>query len=112
MIANRLIKKGKFTHTKNWREIQTEWNANADPLDDFATRWVKDSSHHRSKRDVYLHYKEYCFEKGEVPLGMGQFGKLFAEYFEESKNDNTRIWCNIELIEPPKNTKLEKYALT
>ena len=104
MIANGLIKKGKFTHSKNWREIQREWNANADPLDDFATNYIVDSENHKTKRETYLFYKEYCFEKGEIPLGLGQFGKLFAEYYDDDKVERARVWLNIDFVEPKDTT--------
>jgi len=106
-IANKLNKIGKFTHTKDWKTIQKEWNENADPLDDFATNYILDSDGDKTKRETYLFYKEYCFEKGENPLGMGQFGKQFAEYFEEDRNNQTRVWKNIDFKKPKQTTLKE-----
>ena len=40
------------------------------------------------------------FEKGEIPLGMGQFSKAFSEYYEESKSGSVRIWDNIDFRQP------------
>ena len=40
------------------------------------------------------------FDKGEIPLGMGQFSKAFSEYYEDSKNNNERIWLNIDFKLP------------
>lgn len=109
MIANRLNKTGKFTHTKDWKTIQREWNENADPIDDFATHHIIESDDHRSKRETYQFYKKYCFEKSEIPLGMGQFGKQFSEYFEEDRirhgNHVDRVWLNID-FKIPTQTKL------
>lgn len=109
LIANRLNKTGKFTHTKDWKTIQREWNENADPIDDFATHHIIESDDHRSKRETYQFYKKYCFEKSEIPLGMGQFGKQFSEYFEEDRirhgNHVDRVWLNID-FKIPTQTKL------
>lgn len=110
-IAKRLNQIGKFTYSKDWKTIQKEWNQNADPLDDFATNYIIDSEGHKTKRETYLFHKEYCFEKGETPLGMGQFGKLFAEYFDDDKQRidgaNQRCWLNIDFKRPKQITLKE-----
>ena len=40
------------------------------------------------------------FEKGEIPLGMGLFSKVFSEYYKESKSGSVRIWENIDFRLP------------
>lgn len=102
-IANKLNSIGKFTYSKNWKVNQKEWNENADPVDDFATNYIIDSELNRSKRDTYQFYKEYCFEKGESPLGLSQFGKVFSEYYEDFRNENERYWLNIDFKRPKQN---------
>ena len=99
-IANKLNQTGKFTHTKDWKEVQKEWNENADPLDDFATNYIIDSEGDKSKRDTYHWYKEVCYLKGESPLGMGKFAKVFREYYEEDRDGKTRTWLNIDFKKP------------
>ena len=99
IIANRLNKDGKFTHSKDWKEIQKEWNENADPIDDFASNYIVDSETHKSKRATYHFYKQIMIEKGQIPKGIGQFGKAFAEYYEEDRIEiegrTQRAWLNI-----------------
>ena len=106
-ISRELLKNNKFTHSKNWKDIQKEWNSNADPLDDFVDNYIIDSDRYPSKRETYQFYKKIMFYKNEVPLGMGKFGKLFAEYFEDSKSNGTRTWCNIDFKEPKQETLSE-----
>lgn len=112
LLARRLNRKGKFTHSKVWKTIQTEWNQNADPLDDFATNYIIESVNNKTKRETYHFYKRYCYGKGEIPLGIGQFGKKFAEYYEEDKvrdgNRTERVWLNIDFKEP-KDTTLNDF---
>ena len=108
VIANRLNKYGKFTYSKNWREIQKEWNENADPIDDFATNYIVDSEKHKSKRETYHYYKKVMIEKGQIPKGIGQFGKAFAEYYEEDRIEiegrTQRAWLNIDFKIPKQET--------
>jgi len=103
-LANRLHRVGKFSHTVDWKIIQREWNENADPLDGFATNYIFDSENSKTKRETYQFYKEIMFEKGETPLGMGQFSKAFAEYYEEDRDSNARIWLNIDFKRPVQTT--------
>lgn len=103
-IANRLNKEGRFTHTKDWKTIQREWNANADPIDDFVTNYIKDSETNRTKRETYNFYKEIMLSKGETPLGIGQFSKAFEEYYDQDRNNEgnrtERVWLNIDFRKP------------
>jgi hypothetical protein len=39
---------------------------------------------------------------------MGQFGKAFAEYYDEGKNDGSRIWLNLD-FKVPLQMSLEAY---
>ena len=111
-LANKLNKDRKFTHTKGWRIIQKEWNENADPIDDFDTNYIIDSEQDQSKRDTYIFYKEICHEKGETPLGMGQFSKAFAEYrdefVEKREGKTTRVWLGID-FKRPIQTEMKEY---
>jgi|APSaa5957512535_1039671.scaffolds.fasta_scaffold04223_3 P4 family phage/plasmid primase-like protien len=110
-IADRLNKEGKFTHSKDWKTIQKEWNENADPIDDFDSNYIIDSENHKSKRETYHFYKEIMLGKGETPKGMGQFSKAFAEYRDEyivKDNGKTeRVWLNIDFKRPIQTTLKE-----
>ena len=108
-IAHRLNSTGLFTHTKDWKSIQQEWNENADPLDNFDTTFIIDSESHKTKRETYQFYKKTMLEQGEPPLGMGQFGKSFAEYHEEDKVKHERVWLNVD-FKIPKQTKLKEVS--
>jgi len=106
-IANNLNKVGKFTYSKDWKTIQREWNANADPLDDFVNNYIIDSDFNKSKRETYQFYKQIMHDRSETPLGIGQFAKKFAEYYEfdritnESTSGRTeRVWLNIDFKRP------------
>jgi len=114
-LARKLQRVGKFSHSKNWRTIQKEWNENADPIDDFVTNYTKDSEDNKTKRETYHFYKKVMHSKGERPLGIGQFGKVFAEYFddliERDGSKTRRYWCNIGFIEP-KQTSLREHDNT
>lgn len=107
-IANRLNQTGKFTYSKDWKEIRKEWNENADPIDDFATNYIIESEGNKTKRDTYHFYKESMIEKGETPKGIGQFSKAFSEYYDEDrvKGDGRteRVWLNIDFKEPIQST--------
>ena len=107
-ISRRLLESNKFKHSKNWKTIQKEWNANADPLDDFIENYIVESESSKTKLETYQFYKRIMYQKGETPLGIGKFGKSFSEYFEDSKNDRTRIWLNIDFKEPTQET-LEEF---
>jgi putative DNA primase/helicase len=99
-LANKLNRVGKFTHSKDWKTIQKEWNENADPIDDFVSNYIIDSETNKSKRETYQFYKESMLSKGENPLGIGQFSKAFAEYHEEERTNHERVWLNIDFKEP------------
>lgn len=115
-LARKLHKTGKFTHTKNWKTIQKEWNENADPIDAFDGKYIIESETHKTKRDTYKFYKKITLDKGESPLGMGQFSKAFSEYHDEDRLSNEltagrteRVWLNIDFKEPHQTTMEETY---
>ena len=103
-IANKLNKLGKFTHSKDWKTIQIEWNENADPIDDFDTNYIRESEIHRSKRSTYHFYKKVMLAKGETPMGMRRFGNAFAEYHDEDRAEidgkTQKVWLNIDFKVP------------
>jgi len=122
-LANRLNRLGMFSHTNTWRENQKEWNENADPIDAFDSDYIMDNEGHKTKRETYQFYKGIMLERGETPLGMGQFSKAFSEYHDEDRvemyigdkdgNDNKhnptrrteRVWLNID-FKIPQQTNL------
>jgi len=110
-LAYQLNKVGKFTHTKDWKTIQKEWNENADPIDDFDRNYIVDSDGHKTLRETYHFYKEIMLDKGETPLRIGQFGKAFAEYHDQDriKEDGRteRVWLNIDFKRPIQTTLSE-----
>ena len=112
-LARKLLKDGKFTHSKRWETIQQEWNANADPIDDFVTNHIIESDDNKTVRDTYHFYKEIMLSKQERPLGIGQFGKAFAEYFDQGKETekesrrSLRVWYNIDFKRPKQTTLKE-----
>jgi putative DNA primase/helicase len=114
-IANRLNKIGRFTHTKDWKDIQKEWNENADPIDAFDTNYIIDSETHKTKRETYHFYKEITLAKGEIVKGIGQFSKAFSEYHDEDKAEiegrRQRVWLNIG-FKMPKQTNLNTVDVT
>ncbi len=95
-IATKLNKVGKFTHSKDWKTIQRDWNANADPIDEFDSNYIVDSDDFKTKRETYKFYKQVQLSKGETPLGMGQFSKAFSEYHDEDRNNTERVWLHID----------------
>ena len=99
-LARKLNNVGKFTHSRDWKTIQKEWNANADPMDDFVNKYIKDSETNKTKRETYKFYKEIMLSKGETPLRIGQFSKAFSEYHDEYRTNHERFWLNIDFKEP------------
>ncbi len=99
-IANRLNKEGKFSHSKDWKVVQKEWNENADPIDSFDSEYIIDSDEHKTVRETYHFYKEKMLEKGETPYRIGQFSKAFAEYHDQDRAEiqgrTQRVWLNID----------------
>ena len=110
-LSRLLVKKGVFSHSKGWKETQKLWNANADPLDDFVNTCITDSEGNKGVRETYHFYKEFMITKGERPLGIGQFGRAFREYFEQEMiregQEIGRMWLNID-FRIPKQTFLNE----
>jgi len=110
-LAKKLLKGGKFTHSKEWRIIQKEWNSNADPIDDFVNNYIIDSDENKTVRETYHFYKDIMLSKQETPLGIGQFGKVFREYFDQDRikegGKTDRVWLNINFKEPIQTTMKE-----
>lgn len=107
-IVNKLNKTGRFTHSKDWKTIQKEWNENADPIDDFDSNYIIASDNHKTKRETYQFYKKVMLSKGETPLGIGQFSKFFSEWHDEDREDvcgkRQRVWLNIDFKIPTQTT--------
>ena len=103
-LANKINKDSKLQHTEDWRTIQKEWNKNADPVDDFVTNHIIDGDGHKSKRDTYEFYKEWCYERGEKPLKFKQFNDRFAECYDEDRTNQVRFWVNIDFRLPKQKT--------
>ncbi len=93
-------KEGKFSHSKDWKVVQKEWNENADPIDSFDSEYIIDSDEHKTVRETYHFYKEKMLEKGETPYRIGQFSKAFAEYHDQDRAEiqgrTQRVWLNID----------------
>ena len=112
-LSRLLNRRGSFSNTGDWKEIQKEWNENADPIDDFVTNCIVDSEKHRSVRETYHFYKEIMLEKQETALTIGKFGKAFSEYFDQDRvtrvegGAQERVWLNIDFKDP-----FRRYYLT
>jgi len=106
-IAKEIYKNNKFSHSKNWKTIQRNWNESADPVNDFIENYITDSETSKSKRETYQFYKSVMYSNGTSPLGMGQFSKAFSEYYEESKTHDNRVWLNIDFIKPMQQKLIE-----
>ncbi len=113
-LANRLNRLGKFTHDTEWREKQKAWNKNAEPLNFFIENYIiQDEAPNakKSKIETYKFYKQTMFDLGESPVGMGNFGREFAQAYEEGHSDGVRYWHNIAFRES-KDTKMEDHDST
>jgi putative DNA primase/helicase len=101
-VSRRLNKAGKFSFSKDWKTIRKQWEENADPLSNFIDNYISDSEDFKTKRETYQFYKKTMIEKGEKPLGIGQFGIALSEYFESGfdTTGKTRVWYNIDFKEP------------
>lgn len=117
-LARKLHQTGKFTHSKDWKTVQREWNENADPIDEFDSNYIIDNELHKTKRETYQFYKKIMLEKGESPLGMGQFSKAFSEYHDEDRLEmgnsgmrgTERVWLNID-FKVPKQESLNQFDI-
>ncbi|CAD6521000.1 hypothetical protein NMT12_40108 [metagenome] len=100
-LTRKLLGNGKFSHSKDWKTVMEEWNANADPIGDFIDKCIEDSEEDTPVRDVYSRYKHYMASKQEIPLGIAKFGKEFKEVYDQEvkKGDKTtrRVWVGVKL---------------
>ena len=98
-LANKLNKTNKFTHNKNAKEIQEEWNRNADPVAAYNSKYIEDSEGYKTKTEVYKHYKQSMDLLGERPLNMNQFSNAFSQCHEQERlqvnNIRQRVWMNM-----------------
>lgn len=99
-LTRKLLKDGKFSHSKDWKTIMGEWNANADPIEDFISKCIEDSEEDTPVREVYAYYKHFMQSKQETPLGIAKFGKEFKEvYDQEIRKENKttrRVWVGVK----------------
>ena len=111
-LSRKLLRIGKFAHSKDWKTVQKDWNANADPIDDFVSNYIVESEFNKGVRETYHFYKEIMLLKQERPLGIAQFGKAFREYFDQYTNKDLsgkteRVWLNIDFKRPRMTTLKE-----
>jgi putative DNA primase/helicase len=108
IIAEKLLRTGKFRYPLGHKEIRKLWNANADPLTHFIdNKIIEVEGSRKTKRETYKCYEQYCFDFGAVPLGKGQFGKVFGEEFDEDKIGTKRYWLDID-FKVPKQESLDE----
>ena len=106
-LTRLLLNNGKFTHSKDWKTTQEEWNSNADPLNDFVETCIVDSDEDKGVRETYKFYRQMMVSRQETPLGIAQFGRAFREYFDQQVTKeggkSQRVWLNIDFIIPTVN---------
>ena len=108
MYSEKLLRTGKFRYPLGHKEIRKLWNANADQLNNFIDNSIIDKEGtNKTKRETYKFYEQYCFDNGIVPLGKGQFGKVFGEEFDDVKLTRW-YWLDIEFKVPKQETLGEK----
>ena len=106
-ISKQLLEKGKFTHSTNPIKNRELWNANADPIQNFVTKFTIETEHECNKtfKETHVFYKETMFSIGETPLDFRQFNKEFSEHYEESpRHGKARTWLNLDFKRPEQKT--------
>ena len=103
-LSKKLLDNGLFSYSDNWKTIQKEWNQSADPVSHFIDSYCDEGDFDTSKRLMFSSYKNYCYDNGIKPLGMGQFSKAFAEFFDEDRTNSTRVWLGVKPKEPVQTT--------
>ena len=101
-LSRKLYQTRKFTNTKKASELRTEWNQNADPVETFIDTWIiptDDTKDEKGIRDTYSIYKEKTEELGERPLNIRQFGREFAESFDQLNTNGKRRWVGLKFKE-------------
>ena len=100
VYSEKLLRTGKFRYSLGHKEIRKLWNANADPLTNFIDNCIIDKEgSKKTKRDTYKFYEQWCYDHGIVPLTKGQFGKAFAEEFDDEKSGRW-YWIDIDFKVP------------
>ena len=103
-LSRLLLKNGKFSHSKDAKETQKEWNTNSDPLNDFVETCITDSDGNKNVRETYRFYRQIMESRQETPLSIVQFGRSFKEYFDQQVTKDggksERVWINIDFIIP------------
>ena len=107
-LSRLLLKNGKFSHSKDAKETQKEWNTNSDPLNDFVETCIIDSDGNKNVRKTYSFYRQIMESRQETPLSIVQFGRSFKEYFDQQvtkdkDGKSERVWINIDFIIPTVN---------
>ena len=109
IMSEKLLRTGKFRYPLGHAEIRKLWNANADPLYHFIENCIIETEDSKkTKRETYKFYEQWCYDHGVVPLGKGQFGKVFGEEFDEDKVGTKRSWLDIEFKVPKQETLEDK----
>lgn len=102
-ISKRLLETGKFTHSTNPNKNRELWNANADPIQNFVTKFTIETEHESNKtfKETHEFYKQTMYSIGETPLAFRQFNKEFSEHYEENpRHGKARTWLNLEFKVP------------
>ncbi len=107
-LSRLLLRNGKFSHSKDAKETQKEWNTNSDPLNDFVETCIIDSDGNKNVRKTYSFYRQIMESRQETPLSIVQFGRSFKEYFDQQvtkdkDGKSERVWINIDFIIPTVN---------
>ena len=110
-IAKKLLINGKFTHTKDEKEVKKIWLENSNPLEAWIRNYTKNSVNSTSLREAHDFYKQIMYEKGETPVSMHKLNQAIEEEYEKSKSHSPRAWLNMELkIE--RDSKMEDHDNT
>lgn len=105
-LSNKILESG-WTHKPDWKLIQKEWNENADPVSYFVDNFTTDSDTNIPIRIMWQKYKAVCYDKGDKPLGIGQFSKEFEQFYDKDKLHGVRLWLNVAIKEPIQTELLE-----
>lgn len=98
-LSAKLLKKNKFSHPKKVMDVRKEWNQNADPLNAFVEKWLKDDEKvEKSLRETYVFYKNKMEDAGETPLSFRNFSKEMSEYFDQKSSNGKRSWVGFDFV--------------
>ena len=110
-IAKKLLINGKFTHTKDEKEVKKIWLENSNPLEAWIRNYTKNSVNSTSLREAHDFYKQIMYEKGETPVSMHKLNQAIEEEYEKSKSHSPRAWLNMEL-KKERDSKMEEHDNT